>query len=258
MQVLWLFSLGLCLTLAFMTTLWCFYFYRRNAGLVDIGWAFSFMITLGVSLYFGSAIPQVKLLLGLMVLPWALRLAWHLWDRFNILVEDLRYTQIRRNWGGDETGVKFLGMFLLQGLLVGFISIPFYIIASDREIGIGLYAWVGFTITILSFIGETVADCQLREFKKSLLSKIDVCDVGLWAYSRHPNYFFEWLVWVGIFIFCLDSPYGIIGIVAPLIMYYLLRHLSGIPMLEEHMLKTKKQAWLNYKKRVPVFFPRLW
>ena len=166
MQVLWLFSLGLFVTLGFMTILWCFYVYRRNAGLVDIGWAVSFILTLSVALLFGTAIFEKKLLLALMVIPWSLRLAWHLWDRFNISIEDLRYTEMRKRMGGDETGIKFLGLFLLQGLLIAFISIPFYLIVSSGTEEIHYLGWAGFLFTLLSFAGEAIADFQLRSFKK--------------------------------------------------------------------------------------------
>lgn len=257
MQVLWLFSLGLLATLGFMALLWCFYFYKRNAGVVELGWAVCFLINLIVALLGGRALSQNKLLLALMVVPWALRLFWHLWDRFNIQVEDLRYTRLRESWGGDDEGLRFLSLFLTQGLFAALISLPFYLIASDNLGPAGVLGWTGFVLTMIGFLGESIADWQLREFKKNTENRGKVCDVGLWSRTRHPNYFFEWLVWVGLFLFALEAPYGFIALLSPLFMYYLLRYLSGIPPLEAHMAKMKGSAWEEYKSQVPVFFPKI-
>jgi steroid 5-alpha reductase family enzyme len=255
MQVLWLWGLGLFATLLFMALLWCVYFFKRNAGLLDLGWVVSFIINLGVALYWGIAPTSSKVLLALMVVPWAARLLWHLWDRFNIQVEDLRYTRIRNQWGGDDSGLKFLSMFLVQGIFATVISLPFYLIAADPGVRIGLLAGVGFAITLIGFVGETMADKQLKDFKKKNRGK--VCDTGLWGHTRHPNYFFEWLVWVGLFCFALSASYGFFAILSPLLMYYLLRYLSGIPPLEAHMAKVKGEAWVEYTLHTPVFFPKI-
>lgn len=257
MQVLWLFGLSLFVVLGFMTLVWIFYRFNKNAGIVDLAWAFSFIITLGISYQFGEAPFISKALLIVLVFPWAFRLFWHLTERFNFKVEDPRYTKIRENWGGDPSGLKFLGMFLTQGVLVAVISLPFYIIASDWTLDVGIFSIIGFIVAIISFFGESIADKQLRVFKKNPDNRGRICDRGLWSMTRHPNYFFEWMFWVGIFIFALDSDYGYLAIISPAIMYYLLRYLSGIPMLEAYMARSKKEAWEIYKARVPEFFPRI-
>lgn len=256
MQVLWLFGLSLLASLTFMSFLWCFYRSCKNAGIVDIGWPFAFIVTVFVALVFGSPSTIDKVLLPLMVFPWALRLAWHLWDRFNIKIEDLRYTHLREKWGGDPTGIKFYGLFLLQGLLVALISIPFYLITLDGAPGIGLFGVLGFLVSIVAFLGEFLSDYQLREFKKFKFNRGKICDVGLWSLSRHPNYFFEWLFWVGIFIYSLESEYGLAALIAPALMYYLLRYLSGIPLLEAHLSRTRGKIWRKYETKVPIFFPK--
>ncbi|MCB1113149.1 MAG: DUF1295 domain-containing protein [Chlamydiia bacterium] len=258
MQVLWLFGLGLTGSLGLMTLLWIYYLYKRNAGIVDLGWIFCFLLTYLISITCGSISAQNQILLSLMVLPWALRLGWHLWDRYQPSIEDPRYTAIKKNWGKDPYGVKFLGMFLLQGALAAFVSAPFYVIGADAMDSVGWLGVLGFLITVVAFVGEAIADYQLREFRNNPENIGKICDKGLWALTRHPNYFFEWLVWVGITLFALENRFGPIALISPVIMYYLLRYVSGVPMLEKHMMRSKKEAWEAYKARVPEFFPKIW
>ena len=108
---------------------------------------------------------------------------------------------------------------------------------------------------IFALIGETIADEQLQSFKREPANKGKTCDTGLWYYSRHPNYFFEWLVWVGLFIYALGSPNGWIAFVSPLLMFYLMMYVSGVPLAEEQALLSRGQAYKDYQQTTSVFFP---
>jgi steroid 5-alpha reductase family enzyme len=118
---------------------------------------------------------------------------------------------------------------------------------------------LGIAILIGAVIGEAVADWQLRRFGAVPANRHAVCDVGLWAWSRHPNYFFEWLAWIAYPIIAIDpagyNPYGWIALAAPTLMYWVLVHVSGIPPLERHMLRSRGDAFRGYQCRTRAFFP---
>ena len=118
---------------------------------------------------------------------------------------------------------------------------------------------IGLATLIAIIIGEAVADRQLHAFKHAHGNRNAVCDVGLWRWSRHPNYFFEWLLWLAYPIIAIDfagyNPYGWLALAAPAIMYWVLVHLSGIPPLEDHMLRSRGDVFRAYQKRTRAFFP---
>lgn len=255
MQVIWLFGVGLIFTWAFVLCLWVFYLGKRNAGMLDVAWPVMFLVGLGVMLYYGSADRGYGVGVSIMVGLWAVRLFWHLWNRFKIDEEDKRYVEIRKSWGGDLSGFKFIGMFLLQGFLAMVISLPIFVVGAHGQGEISMLSWLGMGISLMGILGETVADYQMQEFKKKASNKGKICERGLWSRSRHPNYFFEWVVWVGVGLYALPLETGVVGLVGPSVIYYLLRYVSGVPMLEKAQLKSKKEAWQDYQKRVPEFFP---
>lgn len=235
--------------LIFMTLLWAVFYKRTNGGVVDIGWALSFAIAATFAIALGEAGAIKKAIFAMMAYPWSLRLAYHLYRRFDANVEDPRYTKIKEKWGD-----KFLLMFLLQGALVSIISIPFYLITNDPSMGLLL---PGFLVVTAGWMGEMAADNQLRRFKEDPKNKGKVMDQGLWAYSRHPNYFFEWMVWVGFTASALFLSYGYLSLISFGLISYLLIGLSGVKLTEEELSENKGEAYEEYKKRVPPFFPKL-
>jgi len=124
--------------------------------------------------------------------------------------------------------------------------------ASPR---ISPFEWVGFILWAISVNGERVADSQLSNFKKNPANKGKVCSEGLWNYSRHPNYFFQWLMWMSYFIFALGSPYGYLAIISPAIILYLLLKVTGIPLTEEQSIRSKGDAFREYQKTTSAFIP---
>jgi steroid 5-alpha reductase family enzyme len=118
---------------------------------------------------------------------------------------------------------------------------------------------IGLLILFAAIVGEAIADRQLRAFKSDPANRDAICDVGLWRWSRHPNYFFEWLLWLAYPIIAIDfaghNPYGWLSLAAPICMYWILVHVSGIPPLEDHMLRSRGEAFRAYQKRTRPFLP---
>ncbi len=243
------------LALALMIVLWCVYYFKRNAGIVDIGWSLSFILTMAAYLVIGEGDFLKKTVLACMVWVWSGRLVWHLYQRCKSSEEEIRYQQIRSNWGEQNSDFKFLMLFIFQGVLTVFLTLPFLLVAyaSDStwhgiEI-LGLFVW------IIGVIGEGRADKELQEFKSHPENKGKVCRKGLWRFSRHPNYFFEFVVWVGFFFFALGSTGGWIGIISPALILVLLTKVSGIPQNETEALKSKGEEYKDYQKKTSPFIP---
>jgi steroid 5-alpha reductase family enzyme len=113
----------------------------------------------------------------------------------------------------------------------------------------------GAAIWLLALAGESLADYQLKQFKAGRAGTGRVCQVGLWRYSRHPNYFFEWLIWVAFFVFALGSPWGWLTIYCPALMLFFLIKVTGIPMTEELAVKTKGEEYIQYQRTTSGFVP---
>ncbi|MBN9136170.1 MAG: DUF1295 domain-containing protein, partial [Phyllobacterium sp.] len=113
---------------------------------------------------------------------------------------------------------------------------------------------------LVALAGEAIADWQLKRFSRNPANRGKICDTGFWRWSRHPNYFFEWLSWVAYVLIAADFDgdyvHGWLTLAAPVLMYVLLRHVSGVPPLEEHMLASRGQAFRDYQRRTSIFFPK--
>jgi steroid 5-alpha reductase family enzyme len=118
-----------------------------------------------------------------------------------------------------------------------------------------VFEWLGAIVWLVALAGESIADSQLKSFKSRPVNKGKVCQIGLWRYSRHPNYFFEWLIWVAYFVFALASPFGSLSILCPLLMLYFLFKVTGIPATEEQAIRSKGEAYCNYQRSTSVFVP---
>ena len=147
----------------------------------------------------------------------------------------------------------FLVFFELQALIIALFSFPFLAAGFRSEAPLGWLELAGLGLAFLALCGEALADWQMQRFKAA--SKEKVCQAGLWRYSRHPNYFFESLVWWGFFLAALGSPLGGISLIAPLLMLYFLFKVTGIPLTEEFALKTKGEAYREYQRTTSAFVP---
>ena len=222
-----------------MFCLWLLHFPMRNAAIVDAGWAGGLAL-LGI-LYaaLGEGYATRRYLIGAMVALWGLRLAFHLLtDRIIGHPEEGRYQELRRQWV-TNIPLKFLAFYEFQALLCVLLSAPFYLAARNAEPALSPLEYAAAALWLAATIGESLADSQLAAFKRNPANKGKTCRAGLWNYSRHPNYFFEWLIWVSFALYALASPYGYLGIVSPLLMLYFLFKVTGIPATEAQALRTR-------------------
>ena len=242
--------------LLLMTLTWAVSLRTRNAGWVDVAWALGLG---GLAVFYalaGPGDPSRRLLVGVMGGLWGLRLGGYLLLRVRREHprEDARYATLRREWGG-AIELKFLGFFLFQGLLDLFLALPFLLASLDPAPRIHPLAWLGAGLWAVSVLGEALADQQLRRFKRDPLNHGQVCRDGLWALSRHPNYFFEWLVWVAFALLATASPWGGAAWSCPLLMLFFLLRVTGIPATEAQAVASKGEAYRRYQREVSPFVP---
>lgn len=249
--VLW--SLLLALGLPF--TAWLVYLRTDRADWIDVAWAFSLGALALLYAALGTGDLDRRLLTGLIGGLWGMRLGLHLGFRVGgHAQEDGRYVQLRADWGGNIR-LKFLGFFLFQGVLNLVLGLPFYFASTAPGSGIPVWSWAGAGLAALAVLGESLADAQLRAFKAEPSHRGQVCRRGLWGWSRHPNYFFEWLVWVGFALMGLGTAWSLLGILAPLLILHFLTRVTGIPATEDQSLRTKGEAYRAYQREVSAFVP---
>ena len=228
----------------------------RNFSIVDVAWSANF--TPLVLLYAGLADGYAwrRATLAVLVSAWSLRLAAHLGARVAALhpEEEGRYAQLRRAWAA-RPNPRFLAFFQAQGLLNAVLSLPFLLACADRREPLGPFELAGALLLAAAVAGEAAADRQLARFKRDPANRGRTCRSGLWRHSRHPNYFFEWLAWVGFFVFALPSPWGWAGAVSPLVMLYFLLRVTGIPPTEEQALRSRGDDYRDYQRTTSAFVP---
>src|SRR3954462_5408668 len=170
--------------------------------------------------------------------------------------DDPGYAAFATEWGADSPRRMFI---FLQNQGLGSIPLAFAIFVAAHVPGDGLRPadYVGALILLAGIAGEALADAQLKAFRSDPANKGRVCDVGLWRWSRHPNYFFEWLGWLAYPVIALspDYPWSLATLLAPLFMYWILVHVTGIPPLEEQMLRSRGERYRAYQSRTSAFFP---
>jgi steroid 5-alpha reductase family enzyme len=228
----------------------------NNYGVVDIAWAYAFA---GVALGYGLSASGWwvrRVFIVAMVVVWSLRLGTHLYRRVmsHHPEEDGRYRQLRRDWQ-NHFAAKMVGFFQLQAISVVLLATPFLVSCLNPEPRLHLIEYAGLFLWLVGLTGEATADAQLAAFKRGPENRHKVCAVGLWRYSRHPNYFFEWMIWVSYFVFALGSPYGWTGVISPAIILYLLLRVSGIPATEEQAVRSKGDAYRRYQQITSAFVP---
>jgi steroid 5-alpha reductase family enzyme len=227
-----------------------------NYGIVDIAWSYAFAALAITYALFGAGWPVRRAVVAAMVTAWSLRLGTHLLVRIarKHPVEDGRYVQLRKEWG-SSLRARMAGFFQLQAVSIVVLGIPFLVACSNPASSLGPLEWAGAALWLVSISGEALADAQLALFKRNPHNGGRVCDSGLWRYSRHPNYFFEWMIWVSYFLFGCGSPWGAIGIISPACILYLLLRVTGIPMTEEQSVRSKGAAYRSYQERTSPFVP---
>jgi len=242
-----------CLIMLFV---WLWALKIKNAGVVDIFWSYNFPVIAILLLLLAPGFEARKLLICGMVIVAGARLGTHLAVRVlkHKYDEEPRYRQLRKDWAPNPER-KFFWFFQFQAISNVLLAVPFFVASFNTRPHLCLLEYVGTALWVISVLCEAIADAQLAAFKKDPSNKGKVCDKGLWGYSRHPNYFFEWMMWVSYFVFALASPYGYLAIISPAIILYLLLKVTGIPMTEEQSIRSKGEAFKQYQQRVSAFVP---
>ena len=230
-----------------------------NAGWVDVSWTAAMGIVglAGVILFAPDAVGTRELIVATMVAVWALRLAGYIAMRSTTVSDDPRYAKLRQQWGKSAGWYMF---WFLQAQAAFSVPMLLSIVLAawnpaEMLTGSDILAIFLFGVALT---GSAIADAQLARFKKTAAS-CEVCDVGLWAWSRHPNYFFEWLIWLSFAVMAVNLAgawnWGYLALLGPACMFWLLRYVSGVPPLEDHMVAKYGATYRAYQASTSVFFP---
>lgn len=236
-----------------MMLVWLWALKIKNNGVVDIFWAFNFTVIASVIWLMADGFVARKNLVCFLAGLWSLRLGIYLLIRVgsHLKEEEGRYKQLRQEWNN----AKFFAFFQMQAFSNVVLSIPFFITALNPDPELSLTEYIGCILWLLCIIGEGLSDWQLQHFKKQPENRGKVCQYGFWNYSRHPNYFFQLSIWIAVFIFSINSPYGWLAIICPFSIGYLIFKVTGIPMTEEQAVRSKGEAYKEYQRTTSAFVP---
>lgn len=236
-----------------MTGMWVFSMRVRNIGYVDVAWAgLMALAALTAGLFSdGATLPRTLTALGGAV--WGARLCVHLLHRVMNEDEDGRYRALREQWNGSA--FKIFLFFQLQALVVALFALPFLGAAANPETSGFGWLIAAVVVWLLSVAGESIADAQLSEHRNNPDNAGKTCRVGLWSWSRHPNYFFEWLHWFAYVLLGVGSPYAWLTWLGPVVMFAFLYRVSGIPWTEQQSLRSRGDDYRRYQREVSQFFP---
>jgi len=202
--------------------------------------------------------PQRRALVAIAAALWSLRLGLHIAARTLRGGEDPRYAALREEWG-DDWRSRMFRFLQIQAAVAFLLATTMFLAARNPASGLQWSDFAGLAVLLAAVAGEGVADAQLARFRRDPANKGKVCDAGLWGLSRHPNYFFQWLGWVGYAVVAIGPsgtwPWGWAALAGPVFIYWLLTRASGIPPLEAHMLRSRGRAFAEYSERVNAFWP---
>jgi steroid 5-alpha reductase family enzyme len=250
---------GVGLSLA-MAAAWKFQQQVGNAGWVDVFWTFATgaMAVVGAVWPLSGAEDLLarRYLVATLAAVWAIRLGLHLRTRVRHRPEDARYAGFRRDWGA-RFQTRLFWFLQIQAIAAWPLVVAIMLAARNPAPGPRATDFVATVVIAIALIGEMVSDRQLAHFAADAGNAGQVCDRGLWSWSRHPNYFFEFLGWCAwpLFAFNAEWPLGWLALAAPVMMYWLLVHVSGIPPLEQVMLASRGDAYRAYQGRTSAFLP---
>ena len=243
-----------------MAAAWAWQRRAGDIGWVDVFWTFGTAVAgLGLAWMDGPGAWPRRLLVSAIAAIWALRLGLYVAVRVaRAPQEDGRYRALREDWGATLQP-RLFRFLQVQALVSTGLAFAIALAANRPGANLGAGDWLGLAIAAIAIGGEALADRQLAAFRRDPGNAGRICDVGLWGWSRHPNYLFEWLGWFAYPAFAIDLsgayPIGWWALLAPAAMFAVLRFGTGVPPLEAHMLRTRGDAFRAYRDRVPVFLP---
>lgn len=226
---------------------------KKRNDVADVAWGLGFILLAWASLLLSPAITTRGILAGMLVTLWGTRLAWHIHKRHKGKPEDYRYAAWRAAWGKWFVVRSYAQVYMLQGALLFVIALPLMFFNRSAGNALGILDVLGALVWLFGFCFEAVGDAQLARFIKNPDNKGKLMQSGLWAYTRHPNYFGEITQWWGLWLMALAVPFGWFSVLGPLTITFLIVKVSGIPLLEKKM--EENPAFAEYKKHVSILIP---
>ncbi len=244
--------------LATMIALWLWQRRSGRADWVDAAWAALIGLQALAWAVVGDGALEKRILVVLLAGTWSFRLTQHLVTRLAAETnEDGRYRAMREHFGRRQQSFLFF-FFIVQAVIAWLFALPAWVVAHDPSPTLSGWVIAGVAVWFASLAGESIADRQLANFKSDPDNRGKVCTVGLWRYSRHPNYFFEWLHWFSYPLVAIGAPNAWLAWLAPVVMLVFLYRLSGIPYTEKQALKSRGEAYREYQRTTSAFFPWPW
>ncbi|MBR0937793.1 DUF1295 domain-containing protein [Bradyrhizobium jicamae] len=243
-----------------MTAAWAIQRRTGQTGWIDVCWTFGTGAVAAVASlvpWTPDAMPTPRqIVVAMLVVIWSLRLGGHLLSRTRQHGDDPRYRDLIDQWGDTADKRMFLQV-QAQSAVALILAMSVALAAHSPRPNIGLADGLGAALLVIGLIGEALSDWQLRGFRADPANRGRICEAGFWRLSRHPNYFFEWLCWLAYPLIAIDAGYpaGWFTLLAPATMYWALVHVSGIPPLEQHMLRSRGEQFRELQTRTRAFFP---
>ena len=241
---------------AVMGMLWLVQRRSADASIVDVGWAFGTgAVAVALVALTSGGDPMRRWLAAAMVAAWSLRLGVHLWRRIRASArEEGRYRHLR-DVLGTRAGIGLFAFFQVQAVWAVMFAMPVWA-AGEATRALDWLDALGVAVWAAGVFGESVADRQLARFRADSHRNAEACDTGLWSWSRHPNYFFEWLQWWGFVALGAGSDHWWVTVAGVVVMYLFITRITGIPFTERQAMRSRGEAYRRYRERVPAFFPR--
>lgn len=255
MSPLGAFGAGLGAAAALMTLVWAWSLRARDVSLVDRFWGPGFAVVVWTWLALMEPPGPRAWVLCAMVTLWGLRLGWHIWRRNAGHGEDARYAAMRANSPRTFAWTSLVTVFWLQAAILAFVALPLHAaLRPGAPASLQPLDFAGIALWLAGLVFEAVGDAQLAAFKRDPANRGRVMDRGLWAWTRHPNYFGDATLWWGFGLFALATPGAWWTLAGPLLMTVLLLRVSGVSLLEKHM--AARPGYAEYVRRTSAFFPR--
>lgn len=236
-----------------MVAVWAVSMRVANVGYVDVAWAALMAVAALLAGALGEGAELPRLLVALLGSLWGARLSMHLLVRVLHEPEDGRYQALRAQWQGSAA--RFFVFFQMQAVVVALFSLPFIAAASRHMPNVDGWIVAAVATWILAVGGEWLADRQLAQFRADAGNRGKTCRLGLWSWSRHPNYFFEWLHWFAYVFLAVGSSLFWWSLVGPVVMLLFLYRVSGIPWTEAQSLRSRGEDYARYQREVSAFIP---
>lgn len=219
---------------------------------IDFFWASSFILVISFVnwWYSNPSLITLSFIMGI----WSLRLSGLLFKRIRNENEDPRYKTLKAHWGA-KSSKYFLLLYLFEGVLTLFLCIPLYMNALAADTSMNTWNYIGIGMFFFSILGETISDSQLSIFKREHTGQRKVCNVGLWKYSRHPNYFFEIVIWLSYGFYGLSLANPLLNFIPFIIMFVFITRITGIPYAEKQALLSKGSLYKEYQETTNALFP---